>query len=42
MKAEEFLKKYQKVILYLMNDKCKNCPFNDTDCPRGAWCTEGD
>lgn len=20
-------------------DKCTDCPFNDTGCPGGAWCT---
>ena len=23
-------------------DKCTDCPFNDTSCPGGAWCTEED
>ena len=23
-------------------DKCSNCPFNDTSCPGGMWCTEDD
>lgn len=23
-------------------DKCDGCPFNDTSCPGGAWCTEED
>ena len=23
-------------------DKCSDCPFNDTSCPGGAWCTEDD
>lgn len=23
-------------------DKCTDCPFNDTSCPSGAWCTEDD
>lgn len=23
-------------------DKCTDCPFNDTSCPGGAWCTEDD
>ena len=21
-------------------DKCSDCPFNDTSCPGGMWCTE--
>lgn len=20
-------------------DKCSDCPFNDTDCPGGMWCS---
>lgn len=23
-------------------DKCSDCPFNDTSCPGGMWCTEDD
>ena len=23
-------------------DKCTDCPFNDTSCPGGLWCTEED
>jgi hypothetical protein len=23
-------------------DKCSDCPFNDTSCPGGMWCTEED
>ena len=23
-------------------DKCTNCPFNNTSCPGGAWCSEED
>ena len=23
-------------------DKCTNCPFNETSCPGGMWCTEDD
>ncbi len=25
-----------------MDDKCKDCPFNDTSCPGGVWCTKED
>lgn len=21
------------------SDECTDCPFNDTDCPGGMWCT---
>ena len=21
-------------------DKCSDCPFNDTSCPGGMWCSE--
>ena len=21
-------------------DKCSNCPYNDTSCPGGSWCSE--
>lgn len=33
----EYLK--NKII---MDDKCKDCPFNDTGCPGGAWCDQED
>jgi len=23
-------------------DKCTDCPFNDTECPGGIWCSEED
>lgn len=23
-------------------DKCSDCPFNDTSCPGGMWCTDID
>ena len=23
-------------------DKCADCPFNDTSCPGGSWCTDDD
>ena len=23
-------------------DKCSDCPFNDTNCPGGMWCTVDD
>ena len=23
-------------------DKCTDCPFNDTSCTGGMWCTEDD
>jgi len=23
-------------------DKCSNCPYNDTSCPGGSWCSEED
>jgi hypothetical protein len=23
-------------------DKCADCPFNDTSCPGGSWCSEED
>jgi len=23
-------------------DKCTDCPFNDTDCPGGMWCSVED
>lgn len=22
------------------NDECEDCPFKDTDCPGGMWCTK--
>jgi hypothetical protein len=24
----------------IIDDKCKDCPFNDTECPGGMWCSE--
>ena len=21
-------------------DKCTDCPYNDTSCPGGSWCSE--
>ena len=23
-------------------DKCSDCPFNDTNCPGGSWCSVED
>lgn len=23
-------------------DKCVNCPYSNTECPGGSWCTEED
>lgn len=25
-----------------INDKCKDCPFNDTSCPGGLYCNKED
>ncbi len=24
------------------DDKCADCPYNDTDCPGGSWCSKED
>ena len=29
----------RRVVNSYYNTNCKGCPFDDTDCPGGAWCT---
>jgi hypothetical protein len=36
---ERGLLKYAMLSNEEYKDKCEDCPYNNTECPGGAWCT---